>query len=67
MFGNCRLSDLEEVEPPLQDVSKRGLGQLLKESLADLGEEGRDLIFVVLLLKTSIVEDDELGRPGQSR
>jgi hypothetical protein len=33
----------------------------LEELLADLGQEDQDLGLVVLLLKASIVEDNELG------
>jgi hypothetical protein len=42
-------------------MPKRGLSQLLEEFLADLGEKDRDLIFVVLLLETSIVKKHQLS------
>jgi hypothetical protein len=58
VLGNGGLAHLEEVEPPLQDVTERGLGQLLEEFLADLGKEGWDLVFVFLLLETSVVENN---------
>jgi hypothetical protein len=64
---NSSLSRLEEVQPPLQDMPKRRLSQLLEELLTDLGEKHRDLVFVVLLMKASIVEDDELSCPGKCR
>ncbi len=48
-------------------MPKRRLSQLLEELLIDLGEEDRDLVFVVLLLETSIVKKHELDSLGQSR
>ena len=45
-------------------MPKWGLSQLLEELLTDLSEEDRDLVFVVLLLETSIVKKHELGSPG---
>jgi hypothetical protein len=37
-------------------MPKQGLSQLLEELLADLSEKDRDLIFVILLLETSIIK-----------
>ena len=54
MLCNCGLSDLEQVQPPLQNVAKRRFSQLLEELLADLGEEDRDLVLVVLLLEKAL-------------
>lgn len=47
-------------------MPKRRLGQLLEEPLADLGEKDGDLVFVVLLLETSIVKKHKLSSPSQS-
>ena len=61
------LPRLEEVQPPLQDMPRRRLSQLLEELLTDLGEKHMDLVFIFLLMKASIVEDDELSCPGKCR
>jgi hypothetical protein len=37
-------------------MPKRRLGQLLEKLLADLGQEDRDLVFVVLFLETNVVK-----------
>ena len=47
-------------------MAKWYLDQLLEELLADLSEKNGDLIFVVLLLETSIIKEHELGSPSQS-
>ena len=57
----------KEVEPPLQDIAKGGLSQLLEDPLTDPGQEDRDLGLVLLLLEAGVVEDDQLGRLGESR
>ena len=48
-------------------MPKWRLSQLLEELLTDLGEKDRDLIFVVLLLETGIVEKNQLGRLRKRR
>ena len=48
-------------------MAKWRLSQLLEELLADLGEKDRDVVFVVLLLETSIVKKYKLGSLSQSR
>jgi hypothetical protein len=40
------------------------LGQLLEELLADPSKKVRDLILIILLVETCIVEDHKLGNPG---
>jgi hypothetical protein len=45
-------------------VPKWCLGQLLEELLAHPGKKDRNLIFIILLLEASIVEDHKLGNPG---
>ena len=67
MPGKEVLARLEEIEPPLEDVPKRGLGQLLEECLAYLAQEDRNLVFVSLLLKAGIIEKKHLGSPCKSR
>ena len=42
-------------------MPKRRLSQLLEELLTDLSEKDRDLIFVILLLKISIVKKHKLS------
>jgi hypothetical protein len=37
-------------------MPKQYLGQLLEKLLADLGQEDKDLVFVVLLLETSVIK-----------
>jgi hypothetical protein len=44
-------------------MPKWRLSQLLKKLLADLGEKDKDLVFVVLLLKTNIVKKHQLSSP----
>ena len=67
MLRNGILGHLEQVEPPLQDVPKGRLGQLLEELLADGGEEHGDLVLVVLVAEAGIVKDEELRRLGERR
>src|SRR5271156_4552004 len=67
VFRDLTFADLKQVQPPLQNMAKGSLGQLLEEFTADLGEKDGDLVFVVLLLKASIVKENELGSPRQRR
>lgn len=48
-------------------MPKWRLGQLLEEPLTDLGKEDRNLIFIVLLLETCVIKQNERGSPGERR
>jgi len=67
VFGNSRLPNPKQIQPPLEDVPKGRLCQLLEESLADLCEEYRDLILIILLLETGIIKKNKLGSPREGR
>ena len=41
-------------------MAKGGFSQLLEEFAADLSKKDGDLVFIVLLLKAGIVEEDKL-------
>jgi hypothetical protein len=45
-------------------VLKGRLCQLLKEFLINLSKKNRDLVFILLLLKAGIVEENKLGCLG---